>query len=217
MGLKLYQSKRDFNKTPEPSGDPTHSPPVAAEHAKQTQTEATDALPAGLFCVQKHAASRLHYDFRLELDGVLKSWAVPKGPCYNPKVKRLAVHVEDHPLDYARFEGVIPAAEYGGGAVIVWDEGTWHALEDPRTGLMGGKLLFELRGRKLMGVWTLVRLKKDERNWLLIKHHDAMAHATLDVVTVFPDSIISQRSIETVAKDAHAPSWHSSKGPKKRR
>jgi bifunctional non-homologous end joining protein LigD len=125
------------------------------------------------FVVQKHAARRLHYDFRLELDGVLKSWAVPKGPAMDPKEKRLAVAVEDHPLEYAGFEGTIPAGNYGAGAVIVWDRGSWVPLEDPAKGLEKGKLLFELHGYKLQGVWTLVRTARSPKDWLLIKHGGA--------------------------------------------
>ena len=126
-----------------------------------------------LFVVQKHAARHLHYDLRLEMDGVLKSWAVPKGPSYDMSEKRLAVHVEDHPLDYADFEGVIPTGNYGAGGMIVWDRGEWVPLEDWREGLVKGKLLFELRGIKLHGRWTLVKIKKSEKDWLLIKERDA--------------------------------------------
>src|SRR4029077_6109140 len=124
---------------------------------------------SGLFVVHKHAASHLHFDLRLEMDGVLKSWAVPKGPSPDPADKRLAVHVEDHPLEYGDFEGVIPEGNYGAGAVIVCDRGRWVPLEDPEEGMSNGKLLFELRGYKLKGRWTLVKLKKGEKEWLLIK------------------------------------------------
>ncbi|MEJ2678034.1 MAG: DNA polymerase ligase N-terminal domain-containing protein, partial [Gemmatimonadota bacterium] len=126
--------------------------------------------------MQKHSARTLHYDFRLELGGVLKSWAVPKGPSYDPSEKRFAAHVEDHPLEYADFEGVIPSGNYGAGPVVVWDRGTWVALEDPDEGMAKGKLLFELRGAKLVGRWTLVRMKTD-KDWLLIKERDARAHS----------------------------------------
>lgn len=155
--LEAYRAKRSASATPEPFG-------------------ALDAAGARggakRFVVQMHAARRLHYDFRLEWDGVLLSWAVPRGPSPNPQDKRLAVHTEDHPLDYADFEGFIPEGSYGAGAVIVWDQGVWIPLEDPAEGMDKGKLLFELRGYKLHGVWTLVRTKQD---WLLIKERDAFA------------------------------------------
>src|SRR3954467_12706611 len=149
MSLKEYKRKRNFRKTSEPQGgDPK-------------------ALPGLQFVIQKHAASRLHYDFRLEYDGTLKSWAVPKGPSLDPTVKSLAVQVEDHPLDYATFEGVIPQGEYGGGTgmvwdgggtVMVWDRGTWEPEVDPGSGLKHGKLKFSLHGEKLHGSWALVRM-----------------------------------------------------------
>ena len=139
--LAPYHRKRDFKKTPEP------------------RTGGTPANGALSFVVQKHHASRLHYDFRLELDGTLKSWAVPKGPCLDPTVKRMAVHVEDHPISYASFEGTIPPKQYGAGTVIVWDRGEWAAEGDARKALAEGKLKFELRGDKLKGHWTLVRMR----------------------------------------------------------
>ena len=153
--LKRYVAKRDFKKTAEPSHKASPS---------------RDKL---IFVVQKHAARRLHYDFRLELDGVLKSWAVPKQPSRDPHQKRLAVHVEDHPLDYASFEGMIPAGEYGAGKVEIWDAGTWSPEGDPRKGYAEGKLSFTLKGRRLSGRWALVRMgsrARDERgdNWLLL-------------------------------------------------
>src|SRR5436190_20959465 len=138
--LREYQRKRDFGRTPEPRGD------------------ATSHRQAHGFVVQKHAASRLHYDFRLELDGTLKSWAVPKGPSLDPADKRLAMQTEDHPVDYADFEGVIPEGEYGGGTVLLWDQGTWEPVEDPHKGLRAGALKFRLDGRKLQGRWTLVKI-----------------------------------------------------------
>lgn len=155
--LSEYHAKRSLDRTPEPGGG-------------------TIASAGSLFVVQKHAATRTHYDFRLELDGVLLSWAVPKTPSYDQSVKRVAIHVEDHPLEYARFEGIIPEGNYGAGAVIVWDTGVWVPLKDPREGLEDGKLLFELRGHKLRGRWTLVRMKSaDEDNaWLLIKERDGL-------------------------------------------
>jgi len=161
--LAPYRAKRSLERTPEPAG--SHAPTVWAERG-------------GLFVVHKHAARRLHFDLRLEMDGVLRSWAVPKGPSYNMADKRLAVLVEDHPLEYGDFEGLIPEGNYGAGAVIVWDRGRWLPVEDPVAGLAKGKLLFELRGLKLHGLWTLVKIKKGDKEWLLIKERDAYASAS---------------------------------------
>ena len=146
QALREYEDKRDFRITPEPSSATDQTEPKAANQGLQ-------------FVVQKHDARRLHYDFRLELDGALKSWAVPKGPSLDPQVKRLAVHVEDHPQAYAGFEGHIPEGEYGGGDVIVWDRGEWQAEGDPVAAYRAGKLKFRLFGEKLSGGWTLVRTK----------------------------------------------------------
>ncbi len=154
--LTDYRAKRSRGATPEPAGT------VAADEGR-------------LFVVHKHAATNLHYDLRLEMSGVLQSWAVPKGPSADPQEKRLAVMVEDHPLEYGDFEGIIPEGNYGAGAVILWDRGQWIPLEDPAAGLETGKLLFELQGYKLRGRWTLVKLKKGDREWLLIKERDALA------------------------------------------
>src|SRR6267143_921721 len=154
--LSTYRAKRAFDQTPEPGGF------VPKPAPKQ----------GGLLIVHMHDATRLHWDLRLELDGVLKSWAVPKGPSANPAEKRLAVKVEDHPLEYGDFEGIIPEGNYGAGTVIVWDRGIWVPLEDVREGFEKGKLLFELRGYKLHGRWTLIKLKKTEKEWLLIKERD---------------------------------------------
>ncbi len=182
--LDTYQRKRNFATTPEPGG--------------ATARRTRKAARAGhAFVVQKHAARHLHYDFRLELDGTLKSWAVPKGPSYDPADKRMAVHVEDHPLDYADFEGVIPAGQYGAGTVIVWDRGVWIPDEDPEAGYRDGKLKFELRGEKLQGHWTLVRMggkkARDDNAWLLIKERDAFARpaSEFDVVDALPDSVMA--------------------------
>ncbi|MBZ8140012.1 DNA ligase D [Rubrivivax gelatinosus] len=175
--LQAYLAKRDFAITPEPS--------AAAQRAAGEP----------VFVIQKHDATRLHYDFRLELDGVLLSWAVPKGPSLDPADKRLAVRTEDHPLAYAGFEGTIPRGQYGAGHVIVWDRGRWTALADPRAGLAAGKLVFELHGEKLGGSWELVRTKAREgergENWLLFKKRDAHARprAEFDVVAERPDSV----------------------------
>ena len=154
--LSTYRAKRTFDQTPEPGGLVPKPLPK----------------PGGLLIVHMHDATRLHWDLRLEMDGVLKSWAVPKGPSANPADKRLAVKVEDHPLEYGDFEGVIPEGNYGAGTVIVWDRGVWVPLEDVREGFEKGKLLFELKGYKLHGRWTLIKLKKTEKEWLLIKERD---------------------------------------------
>jgi bifunctional non-homologous end joining protein LigD len=178
--LNRYWQKRDFETTPEPRG--------------KTVRKAGKALS---FVVQKHAASRMHYDFRLELEGTLKSWAVPKGPSFDPHDKRMAVHVEDHPLSYASFEGVIPPGQYGSGTVIVWDRGTWEPIGDPQAGYRAGKLKFKLHGEKLKGAWALVRMRGrgDERQepWLLIKEKDETARpaAEFSVVDAMPDSVLS--------------------------
>jgi len=154
------------------------------------------------FVVQKHAATHLHYDFRLELDGTLKSWAIPKGPSLDPKDKRLAVHVEDHPLDYASFEGRIPVGHYGAGEVIVWDRGHWQPQGDPVAGYRAGKLKFTLVGEKLAGDWSLVRTRLkgsgDKEQWLLIKERDQAAKAAEDyeIVVAQPQSVISGALID---------------------
>src|SRR5712671_2699322 len=162
MSLSKYHQKRQFSKTPEPKGKVT-----------QNQGPLT-------FVIQKHAASQLHYDFRLELDGVLKSWAVPKGPSLDPADKRLAMHVEDHPVEYGSFEGIIPKGQYGGGTVMLWDYGTWKPEGDARKQYAEGRLSFELKGKKLRGSFHLVRTrgKKDDdgkRSWLLFKGSDSQA------------------------------------------
>lgn len=187
--LTPYRRKRNFTRTPEPRG--------------RTARRAAGGLR---FVVQKHAARRLHYDFRLEMGGVLKSWAVPKGPSLDPRVKRLAVHVEDHPLDYADFEGVIPEGEYGGGTVLVWDTGVWLPRNgDPERAYRQGMLKFELRGKKLRGCWALIRMggKRGEKNWLLVKERDehAASEDDEDVVDEQPRSVLSGRDLDAVARD----------------
>ena len=185
-GLDDYNRMRDFSATSEPAAVKATGRKKARDHALQ-------------FCIQKHDASRLHYDFRLELDGALKSWAVPKGPSLDPKVKRLAVHVEDHPIDYATFEGSIPEGHYGAGEVIVWDRGVWIPQEDPAKAYAKGKLKFELQGEKLAGLWNLVRthMPGKQEQWFLIKHQDGAARpeSDYDVVAAEPDSVISDRSL----------------------
>ena len=176
--LSTYRKKRDFRITTEPRGE-------VARPGKRLS-----------FVIQKHAATRLHYDFRLELDGTLKSWAVPKGPSLDPRVRRMAVQTEDHPMGYASFEGVIPKGQYGAGTVIVWDRGTWEPVGDPREGYRKGKLKFDMHGEKIRGRWNLVRVRgrEDERAqpWLLIKDNDdeARAAAEYDVTEALPDSVI---------------------------
>jgi bifunctional non-homologous end joining protein LigD len=192
--LKEYRAKRDFAKTREPSGE-----------GKTGTTR-----PALSFVVQKHDATRLHYDFRIELDGVLKSWAITKGPSDNPADKRLAVRVEDHPLDYGTFEGIIPESEYGGGTVMLWDEGTWEPIQgDPHDGLAAGDLKMRLNGHRMKGEWVLVHMKgrdskrksgPDRENWLLIKHHDDYAKGKETLVTRFTNSVSTDRDMAGIAK-----------------
>ena len=176
--LSTYRIKRSVEGTPEPSGV------VGRERGS-------------LFVVHKHAARRLHYDLRLEMEGVLRSWAVPKGPSFDQQDKRLAVHVEDHPIEYGDFEGRIPEGNYGAGSVIIWDRGVWVPLEDPLEGLEKGKLLFELRGYKLKGTWTLVKIKKSEKDWLLIKERDA--YNVPGGVEVPEESVMSGLLVEDLA------------------
>lgn len=198
--LQTYLEKRDFARTPEPSGEGS-----SKEHA----------AVGPQFVVQKHDARNLHYDFRLELDGVLLSWSVPKGPSLKSDEKRLAVRTEDHPLEYADFEGIIPKGQYGGGTVIVWDHGAWSADGDAHQGMKKGHLAFELRGQKLRGRFHLVRtkgLQNKRENWLLFKGHDdkeAKADAP-DIVESRPESALTGRTIEEVAK-APTKVWRSNK------
>jgi len=188
--LSAYRAKRSLDRTTEPGARPA--------------TAAPSPSAGGLFVVHMHAARRLHWDLRLEMDGVLRSWAVPKGPSPNRADKRLAVHVEDHPLEYGDFEGIIPEGNYGAGAVIVWDRGRWVPLEDPLEGMKKGKLLFELHGYKLKGKWTLVKLKKGEKEWLLIKEKDGYVSADSALP---PESVLSGLAVEELkaGKDRAAP------------
>jgi bifunctional non-homologous end joining protein LigD len=184
MSLEKYRSKRDFKTTPEPSGK--------AGKAR---------LRKLAYVIQKHQASRLHYDFRLEWKGVLLSWAVPKGPSLDPAVKRLAMAVEDHPLEYGTFEGIIPEGQYGGGTVMLWDHGTWEPENpDVDASLRAGELKFTLHGTKLKGSWVLVRTKRQggRASWLLIKHRDDYA-STVDVVMEQPRSVASKKLMKGIA------------------
>ena len=190
--LTEYKRKRDFTKTDEPAG-------------KVTRPRSRRALR---FVIQKHAASHLHFDFRLELDGVMKSWAVPKGPSYDPGVRRLAMEVEDHPIEYNTFEGTIPKGQYGGGTVMLWDRGTYEPEtgdgEDAlREGYARGDLKFVLHGKRLQGGWVLVRMRRGEEGgrsqWLLIKHRDEHADPGYDVVADVQTSVTTGRTMEEIA------------------
>jgi len=192
MPLNEYRKKRDFKVTPEPSG-----------HGA-TSTSKSKALR---YVIQKHRATQLHYDFRLEWNGVMLSWAVPKGPSLDPKVKRMAVQVEDHPIGYSDFEGIIPGGEYGGGTVMIWDTGGWTPeVADVDAALKKGELKFTLHGKKLQGSWVLVRTRGFGKNpskpsWLLIKHKDEYA-TTADITAKQPRSAISKRKLADIARDA---------------
>ena len=210
MVLEKYKQKRNFTATPEPAGDPK----LAAERAKKAQPG------KGLFfCVQKHLASHLHYDFRLEWKGVLLSWAVPKGPSLDPKTKRLAMHVEDHPIEYGTFEGVIPSG-YGAGIVMLWDQGTWRPeVEDVEAALKKGDLKFTLDGFKLKGSWVLVRTggrwgsksgSGDARSWLLIKHRDDWA-GEVDITEFAPKSVKSDGDFEDILAADRPDVWESNR------
>lgn len=181
MSLKDYARKRDFSKTAEPRGKDRHR-------------------SGDLYLIQKHRASHLHYDFRLEAEGVLKSWSVPKGPSLDPAVKRLAMAVEDHPVEYGTFEGTIPEGEYGAGTVMLWDTGTF-ALEEGTTWATAeraGRIRFLLNGRKLKGTWSLTRMRG--RQWLLIKSRDRYASTAVDICAAKPHSVRSRRLLAGIAK-----------------
>jgi bifunctional non-homologous end joining protein LigD len=193
LSLKEYLRKRDFKRTPEPAG----------RRAKSRK----DKQNTGIFVVQRHAAQRLHYDFRLEIDGVLVSWAVPKGPSFNPADKRLAVRTEDHPLEYAKFEGTIPEGEYGAGTVMIWDRGTYAAESDPAKGLAEGKLTFRLNGKRLKGGFTLVQMRGARggggKNWLIVKERDEYADGS-DITERETTSVKSGRTMEEIAVRSRA-------------
>ena len=189
--LTEYRRKRDFGKTREPSG-----------HAASR-----DRRKGLRFVIQKHAASHLHFDLRLELDGVMKSWALPKGPSYDPAARRLAMEVEDHPTEYNRFEGTIPEGEYGGGTVMIWDRGTYEPVGDGgedtlRAAYRRGSLKIVFHGHRMLGEWALVRMRADARSrkqWLLIKHRDDYAKADFDVVALADTSVASGRTMAEIA------------------
>jgi bifunctional non-homologous end joining protein LigD len=205
--LAEYRKKRDFSRTDEPAGG---------------RVRASQKLA---FVVQKHAASHLHYDLRLELDGVMKSWAVPKGPSLDPSVKRLAMQVEDHPIEYNSFEGTIPKGEYGGGSVMLWDRGTYSyggTNPDPLEGLRGGyakgDFKFVLNGKRLKGSWVLVRTRggaPGKPQWLLIKHKDEYAQPGSDVTAEYLTSVATGRTMEEIA-GGKSRVWHSNRGEAKR-
>src|SRR5215213_8200904 len=202
--LAEYRRKRDFTRTAEPQGGDVP--------AKQKLA----------FVIQKHAASHLHYDLRLELDGVMKSWAVPKGPSLDPTVKRLAMQVEDHPIEYNTFEGTIPKGEYGGGTVMLWDRGTYtyggsdsqiDPIDGLRRGYQKGDFKFVLLGKRLRGSWVLVRTRRDEQGkaqWLLIKHRDEYAAEGSDVTAEYQTSVATQRSMDEIA-EGRSRVWHSNR------
>ena len=191
MPLNEYRTKRDFKVTPEPSGD------GSARKSKSKPLR---------YVIQKHRASQLHYDFRLEWNGVMMSWAIPKGPSPDPSVKRLAMQVEDHPIEYSDFEGVIPPGEYGGGTVMIWDTGTWvPEVPDVDAALKKGDLKFTLHGKKLKGSWVLVRTRGFGKNpsrssWLLIKHKDEYARKG-DITAEQPRSATTNRTLAEIARD----------------
>jgi bifunctional non-homologous end joining protein LigD len=188
--LDEYRKKRNFKASPEPAG---------------SSRKASPSKRQSIYVIQKHRATQLHYDFRLEHNGVLLSWAVPKGPSLDPSVKRLAMQVEDHPAEYANFEGVIPEGEYGGGTVMVWDDGSWEPeVGDVDLALQNGDLKFTLHGKKLGGSWVLVRTRgygsRSDRSWLLIKHRDEYA-STRDVEAEEPRSVLTKRLLADIARD----------------
>ena len=190
MGLEEYKKKRRFNETPEPPGE------------VQTRRGNT-------FVIQKHHATRLHYDFRLEMEGVLRSWAIPKGPSLDPGEKRLAMLTEDHPIDYGGFEGVIPKGNYGAGNVIIWDNGTYDMVdpETPDIGWKKGKFHFVLHGRKLHGEWVLVRGSREPRQWIFFKVRDEYADPQADITETRPESIISGKLVDDVDSGKNAKQW----------
>ena len=209
MALEKYREKRNFKESPEPAGDSK----LAAERARKNK-----GIKPRFFCVQKHLASHLHYDFRLEHEGVLLSWAVPKGPALDPATKRLAMMVEDHPVEYGTFEGVIPSG-YGAGIVMLWDQGTWTPeVDDVDAALKKGDLKFTLNGYKLKGSWVLVRTKGkwaggSDRSWLLIKHRDDWA-GDLDITEFAPRSVKTDGDFEDILAADKPDVWTSNRPAK---
>jgi bifunctional non-homologous end joining protein LigD len=204
--LKQYWRKRDFGITAEPRGE-----------VQKKRSKTKGSVPYARFTVQKHDASRLHFDLRLEIDGVYKSWAVPKGPSLDPADKRLAVQVEDHPLDYGTFEGTIPQGQYGGGTVQLWDQGVFAALGDPLEGLRKGELKFAVLGKRMKGGWVLVRLHgrngdRGKANWLLIKERDKEVRTgkAADIASI-DKSVKTGRKMQQIAEDASSPVWNSNR------
>lgn len=203
MSLRVYKQKRNFKKTPEPAGK------VGPKKGKS------------LYIIQKHAASHLHYDFRLELNGVLLSWAVPKGPCLDPSVKRLAMHVEDHPLAYGSFQGIIPKGQYGGGTVMLWDQGKWICEDDnPTAAYHKGDLTFQLQGAKLKGRWKLIRMRGNDKTWLLMKLKDEYAAPIkkFDITAEEPNSVLNNETMEEITEN-YAHVWSKNgleKAPKRK-
>jgi bifunctional non-homologous end joining protein LigD len=207
VALDDYRKKRDFTRSPEPAGDKTHRSPAGRK--------------ARFFCVQKHLASHLHYDFRLEHEGVLLSWAVPKGPSLDPSIKRLAMHVEDHPVEYGEFEGVIPSG-YGAGIVMLWDKGTWTPeTDDVEAALKKGDLKFTLDGYKLKGSWVLVRTRgwggggrgggsEGKTSWLLIKHRDDWS-GPIDIAEFAPLSVKSEGDFADILAQDNPDIWRSNR------
>lgn len=185
MSLTSYQKKRNFERTPEPKG--------------KKETKARKLI----FVIQKHEASHLHYDLRLAMDGVLKSWVIPKGPSYDPKERHLAVEVEDHPMEYAKFEGTIPEGEYGAGTVMLWDQGTWEPIANPKKAYKEGKLEFTLHGEKLKGVWALIRMAThgSKPNWLFIKKTDDFANKVPDAKLLKTNSVKTGRTMDAISKN----------------
>ncbi len=205
--LAEYKRKRNFTRTAEPAG----------------KTVSTTAKRALHFAVQKHAARQLHFDLRLQMDGVMKSWAVPKGPSYDPATRRLAMEVEDHPIEYNTFEGTIPEGQYGGGTVMLWDRGTYEPEDGGgeaalREGYEHGNLKVVLHGKRLKGTWVLVRMRRDQAGrapWLLIKHRDDTADPDFDVTGEIETSVVSGRTMEQIASGGgHATKKHAAKNAK---
>ena len=223
MSLTEYKRKRYFKRTPEPTGEKNSTIKISSRKKSSTSKASANELS---FVVQKHQASHLHYDFRLEIRGILKSWAVPKGPSMNPEDKRLAMLVEDHPFEYKNFEGIIPKGNYGAGTVMIWDEGSYHAVNDDQVisdkreadkiltkNFYSGKLQFELHGKKLKGKFTLAKApQRGETSWLLMKQKDKYAKA-IDI-TKKDRSVISDKNIDELSRSKDTKKWKSNRGEK---